>query len=57
MALKWLERSAGKLACSVLRGRSYGNIALLPDFINVGNDEHKAVWLAHVVKFELADDT
>ena len=26
-------------------------------FINVGNDEHKAVWLAHVVKFELADDT
>ena len=26
-------------------------------FINVCNDEHKALWLAHVVKFELADDT
>jgi len=25
-------------------------------FINVGNDEHKAVWLAHVVKFEIVDE-
>ena len=25
-------------------------------FINVGNDEHKAVWLAHVVKFEIVSD-
>ena len=25
-------------------------------FISVGNDEHKAVWLAHVVRFEIVDD-
>lgn len=25
-------------------------------FINVGNNEHKAVWLAHVVKFEIVDE-
>ena len=26
-------------------------------FVDVGGGEHKAVWLAHVVKFELSDDT
>jgi len=31
MALKWLEPYAGKLASTVLRGRSYGNITPLPD--------------------------
>ena len=25
-------------------------------FINVGNDEHKAVWLPNVVKFEVVDE-
>ena len=25
-------------------------------FINVGNNEHKAVWLAHVVKFEIVGE-
>ena len=25
-------------------------------FINAGNDEHKAVWLAHIVKFEIVED-
>ncbi len=25
-------------------------------FIHVGNDEHKAVWLAHVVKFEIVGE-
>ena len=25
-------------------------------FINVGNDEHKAVWLGHVVKFEIVGE-
>lgn len=25
-------------------------------FINVGNDEHKAVWLPNVVKFEILEE-
>ena len=25
-------------------------------FINVGNDQHKAVWLAHVVRFEIVNE-
>ena len=25
-------------------------------FINVGNDEHKVVWLAHVVRFEIVGE-
>ena len=24
-------------------------------FLNVGNDEHKAVWLGHVVRFEIIE--
>ena len=25
-------------------------------FVDVGDGEHKAVWLAHVVKFEIVDE-